>query len=225
MTTEVLYKKIYKILIISIAFSIVGFSFVYAVYLSSATIVDTKRTFYFLVSSSTHIEASAHDVTQMGGAGYLLEENEKEYVAISVYSSRNQAVAISTVLTNAPTKILIKEASKLYLKSVKQKRQMQTYKNAFLLLSNWIDFLEQEIKRLEKGATQQSCKRILQSLQKQFVVGNRYETVFPSFTQTCLMANESLSDILHSIVYVADLRYLLCELSDGYIRLSEEFSI
>ncbi|MBE7068858.1 MAG: hypothetical protein E7381_06130, partial [Clostridiales bacterium] len=224
MKTELFRKKIFKLCVIITSMITVAFSFLYAIYLSKVKTIDTSKSFYYLVSTSTHIEASAHGITQMGGAGYYIEEEGKIFVALSVYTSQLQAIEVQKSLKNTSTEILSQTSPKIYLKSRVDKNRIQAYKNAFSLLDNWIRFLEREIARLEGGATQQSSKRILLSLHKQFTFASKeYESAFLGFSKICRVADEKLSNILQSVVYLKDLRYVLCHLCDSYLRLSEEF--
>ena len=80
-------KKIYRWLL----WGILGVFFLstafYTVYIRKTVKIPLQRTFYFLVSTSTHIEAGTHFAAWNGGAGYLLQNGEREYVAYSVYLS------------------------------------------------------------------------------------------------------------------------------------------
>lgn len=226
MATGFFYKKIVKGGVCLFAFAWIVFSLGYAVYLSSATVVNTSKNFYFLVSSSAHIEVSAHQATQMGGAGYLFEQNGRESVALSVYCTKIEAVTVHANLKDGQTEILFLQSPKLYLKTRKQKQKKQVYKNAFCILSDCINFLDTEIDRLEKGATQQSSKRILAVLKDEFsFLQKEYQKDFAPFATVCKNAEENLACALAGVVYLEDLRYLLCDLSVSYIRLSEEFQI
>ena len=226
MTTEFFYKRICKIAALFINFSFLCFSFVYAAFLSSATVVDTARTFYFLVSPSTHLEVSAHNAAQIGGAGYLVHANGRDYAALSVYLTDTAATAVSTNLTDTPTQIIPLESNKLYLKTRRQKQQETVYKNAFSCLGDCIRVLDIEIARVEKGATQQSSKRILKTLKNTFAfLRKEYKNEFAAFADACQNAANTLSVLTQSTVYVEDLRYLQCELCVSYLRLSEDFRV
>ena len=226
MATGFFYKKICRGVACSLLLVWIALSLGYAVYLSSATVVDTSRNFYFLISSSTHIEVSTHQATQMGGAGYLLAYNGRETVVLSVYCTKTQAITVSAGLKDGQTEILFLQSPKLYLKTRKQKKQKNIYKDAFSILGSCMDFLDAEIARLEKGATQQSSKRILKDLKKQFsFLQKKHEKTFPSFATVCKNAEAGLACVLDGVVYLEDLRYLLCDLSVSYIRLSEEFCV
>ena len=186
MSTGFLYKKIGRGAVCFLAFALILFSFGYAWYLSSVIVVNTSKSFYFLISSSTHIEVSTHEATQMGGAGYLFEVNGREVVALSAYIDETEAVTVNAGLKDGQTEVLLLESSNLYLKTRKQKQSQSVYKNAFANLYGCIDILESEIGRLEKGATQQSSKRVLNALKKRFaVMGKEYENAFPSFKKVC----------------------------------------
>lgn len=226
MTTGFFYKRICKIATLCITFSFLCFSFAYAVFLSSATVVDTAKTFYFLVSPSTHLEASAHNAMQIGGAGYLLHANGRDYAALSVYLTDTAATAVSTNLTDTPTQIIALESNKLYLKTRRQKQKETVYKNAFSCLGDCIGILDEEIARVEGGATQQSSKRILKTLKNTFAfLSKEYKNGFAAFATVCQSAKNTISALTQATVYVEDLRYLQCELCVSYLRLSEAFYI
>ena len=226
MSTGFLYKKIGKGAVCFLAFALILFSFGYAWYLSSAIVVNTSKSFYFLISSSTHIEVSTHEATQMGGAGYLFEVNGREVVALSAYIDETEAVTVNAGLKDGQMEVLLLESSNLYLKTRKQKQKESVYKNAFANLYSCIDSLNGEIARLEKGATQQSSKRILKALKERFVImGKENEKQFPQFTKFCKNAEEQLTSSISGVVYLEDLRYLTCDLCLSYIRLSEEFCV
>ena len=226
MTTEFFYKRICKIATLCITVSFLCFSFAYAAFLSSATVVDTAKTFYFLVSPSTHLEVSAHNAAQIGGAGYLLHANGRDYAALSVYLTDTAAAAVSTNLTDTPTQIIPLESNKLYLKTRRQKQQETIYKNAFSCLVDCIRVLDIEISRVERGATQQSSKRILKTLENAFAfLSKEYKNGFAAFATVCKNAANRLSVFTQSTVYIEDLRYLQCELCVSYLRLSEDFRV
>ena len=226
MTTEFLYKRIGKIVTLFITFAFLCFSFVYAAFLSSATIVDTARTFYFLVSPSTHLQVSAHNAAQIGGAGYLIHASGRDYVAFSVYLTDTAASSVSNNLTDTPTHIIPLESNKLYLKTRRQKGKESVYKNAFSCLMDCIRILDMEIARVEGGATQQSSKRILKSMENTFAfLSKEYQNRFAAFATVCRDAANTLSTFTKSTVYIADLRYLQCALCISYLNLSEDFCL
>ncbi len=209
---------------VTVVFAVLGVYF-YTRYLKRATVAAVSQNYYFLVSESTHVEASTHEIQLNGGAGYLLEMTDREYVAISAYLSSEEANAVQESLTEE-TKICKLGVEKLYFKSKEDKRKAKQIIGAFETFENAIDLLTQETKRLEEGATQESSKRILETLKRQFLfLKKEYDVIFPSYANVCKKAAERLSELIAGTVYAKDLRYLQCTLCHSYVTLAQEFSV
>ena len=100
------------------------------------------------------------------------------------------------------------------------------YIGALRSLYGCMTVLEGCVARLEKGTTQESCKRLLMPLQRQFnFLSEKYASGYPSFSQLCKQTAHKLADLGTQTLYVKDLRYLLCELADNYTQLSAVFSL
>jgi len=205
--------------------SIMGYAWI----LSRAERVILRKNFYYVVSKSTHVEASTHEIMLDGGAGYLLETNDQEYVALAVYLKEDDGVAVSSAFANVdkPNVLLLTlKVDALYLKTRKQKENKATYVGAFSSLYGCIEVLEQEIRRMDEGATQRSSKRVLDILGRQLeYMAGRYEKSFTAFANVCKRAVQNLSEILSATVFVKDLRWVLCELCASYTRLAADFSL
>ena len=63
----------------------------YAFSLSKVKCVNFEGNAYFLVLEGAHLEAGAEFAKWQGGAGYLLEVDGAEYVAISVFLNKDSA--------------------------------------------------------------------------------------------------------------------------------------
>lgn len=219
--------KKYGIRIVSLlicVFFLFGFS--YANVLARMQKVEIEKSFYFLVSDSTHIEASTHTAKHQGGAGYLLSFKKQECVAYAVYFSENAGNAVKTALTEQGEKVRLMErkAETLYLKTRKEKERASTYQSAFNVLYDCMQVLNGEITRLEGGATQRSSKEIVGKLAGQFhYLSKEYEKSYSSFATLCRRVGEELSVIANDTIYAKDLRYALCELADGYLDLNSSF--
>ena len=152
-------------------------------------------------------------------------EKEREYVAISVYFSKTQAEIVQSNLS-MPSMVLEKTTENLYFKTKKQKQKAKRIIGAFSCLKSCIGVLNGEIERLESGATQQSSKRILSDLRRQFAyLAKEYQKDFVSYAFVCEKASAYLLEITDGTVYVGDLRYLLCALCNSFVDLSKEFSL
>ena len=202
--------------------------FVYAAYLSQVKTVWIRKSFYFLVSETEHIQASTHEIRLDGGAGYILQIEDKEYVAFSVYfdGEDGRSVQASMIENGENTTLLEVHLDKLYFKSCKEKKNSPLYQGALDCLYGCMEVLGLEIDRLDGGATQQSSFRTLGILLKQLrYLAMEYQTSYTACANLCESAVGQLSEILNGTVYTKDLRYLLCDLSSGYIRLSSAFSL
>ena len=198
----------------------------YAQFLSGVQSVDVTKNFYFLVLDSTHIEVSTHQTQTLGGAGFLLNENRQDYVVLSVYlkSDEGERVLDSVLQTAKNAKLVTIKSGNLYFKTLFDKQKADFYVGAFDTLYSLIEVLNNEISRLDKGATQESSKRILGIYQKQFTyLQKKYQEGFSAFSSVCGRASKELFKIMDGIVYAKDLRYLLCELCVAYTDLSKEF--
>ena len=183
-----------------------------------------QKSFYFLVSSSTHIQASTQFVEWSGGAGYLLEYSGCEQATFAVYLSEGDGLQVQAVLTEQDTKLVCMSVDCIYLYKKSDKQNRKSIQGAFQTLYNCCEVLEQIIDRFAKGGTQESGKRLLNTLQKQLsFLGEEYAKNFPQYADVCMKAAERISQLEEASVYLKDLRYLLCELCVSYVRLANSF--
>lgn len=200
----------------------------YAGVLSCVEAVGEARTFYFVVSNSTHVEVSAQVARLQGGAGYALTLNNGEWAAYSVYFSEQESQSVCQALAQQETEaeIVTLRANRLYFKNGYQKKRANEIVGALDTMYGCMQVLEREIARLEQGATQESSKRILQTLVKQFAYleKNNGDSV-SGLTDVCESVQTQLLQGIGDVVYVKDLRYVLCELSVAYVNLSRNFSL
>ena len=200
----------------------------YAYFLTGAQTVGLFKTFYFLVSPSTHIQASTYFISLDGGAGYTLRYHERDYVAYSVYFTQtaveNACAAVSA--TGEETEIVAVSVEKLYFKTRGEKNMAYTVQNAMECLYDYGVLLNAEIARLDNGATQESSKRLLSTLARQFAhAGREYEGNFVEFSNVGKEFAGKIGDIVKDVVLVKDLRLLLCELCVSYMHLAESFRL
>ncbi len=199
--------------------------YMYTRYLDRATVEAVSQNYYFLVSDSTHVEASTQEIILDGGAGYVLNAEGKEYVTVSSYLSSYEAETIQKSL-DKETRIIALGVENLYFKTKEEKKNTAKIKGAFQALADCIEVLSKETSRLEKGGTQESCKRILETLRKQFVfLAKEYKDVFLSYGQLCDKTVIELDKLLNNTIFVSDLRRLQCELCYSYVCLAENFSL
>ena len=82
------------------------------------------------------------------------------------------------------------------------------------------------IDRLEKGMTQEGCKRLLTPLEKEFLyLSKEYKESYPQFSAFCERVAQDLFLKGQDTIFVKDLRYLLCEVCVVWEELASEFSI
>ncbi|MBQ8229580.1 MAG: hypothetical protein IJZ32_02665 [Clostridia bacterium] len=211
----------------------VAASFTLGAVVLSARVMQTKtveigQNYYFLVSDGTHIQASAEFARLDGGAGYLLQYDGEDYVALSVYLDEQdgQTVQKSLAETGEKTKLLRVGVQTLYFQTKKEKKNANMYIGAFDCLQGCMSVLEECISRLEKGLTQEKCKRILSDLKKQFsFLSKDYGVQYAAFGSLCDDTAKRLETLLSDTVYAKDLRYLLCELVEKSVALASAFSV
>ncbi len=207
------------------AVGIIGFSVFYAWDITRAKKVSHQKNFYYLVREEENVEVSAEFAKLEGGAGYLLEEEEGQYVALSVYLNEEDAQAVLEGLqSEKAVRLLPKGIENLYFKG-KDKRKSTLYVNALRTLEGYMSVLNECIARLEKGETQENCKRILQILERQFAYAQEEYEGYPAFATSCGEWSDTLREMGEETVYVKDLRYLLCGQVERYLQLCESFSI
>ena len=228
MSADLFFGKRIQFLALFMAILCVFSALCYAFLLWRVETVALWKSFYYLVSPSTHIQASTHITVHNGGAGYLLQWQGGEYVALSVYIDKEAGVTVQSALfeTGEETLLLPITVDKLYLKTAKEKQNREKINGAFSSLYGCIQVVNEEIERLLDGATQQSSKRILRMLgaQLSFLHGE-YEIVFPKFSKICKAVEQELFLIVENTVYVKDLRHLMCTLCFSYADLSKNFSL
>ncbi len=228
MTTNFLMKSGWKWIVFAVTLGVTFGAFAYAKTLSTVETVALNAEFYYLVSEDMQMEAGAEFVRLDGGAGYLLTNGDEEYVALSVYlKERDGVTVLENLKNNGKTgRILGRKVDKLYLKTTEQKKQASLYQGAFQSLYGCMQVLEECIFRLEKGMTQESCKRLLNTLKKQVVyLEKEYEGEFEKCASVCKEAKTCLTEMVSNTVYLKDLRYLACFLAEEYVSLANVFSL
>ena len=182
------------------------------------------KKFYFLVSSSTHIQASTHFVEWSGGAGYLLDYDGCAQVVFSVYLQEQDSLQVQSALTDKQTDVLTVSVDSIYLYRKQDKAKKSSIKGAFQTLYNCCELLEKIIDRYAQGGTQESGKRLLKVLQEQLCfLSKEYTRKFPLYAEVCQKGADKISQLLETTIYLKDLRYLLCELCVSYVDLSNTF--
>lgn len=201
---------------------------VYAKNLSTVETVALNTDFYYLVSKETRVEVGAELIKLEGGAGYLLQENGVACVALNVYLRENDAKSVLNSIKSSEKSLSVKKraAQKLYLKTQTDKKNACIYKGAFDSLYGCMQVLENCAFRLEKGMTQESCKRILKKVKGQLeYLSEEYKNTFPDFSTLCENNVKVLETMLTDIVFLKDLRYALCAMAGNYVDLTERFKL
>ena len=189
--------------------------------------IQTSKDFYFLVDTSSHVEASTHGVQYVGGAGYLLEKDGGACVAYSVYVKEENALrAKETLLQDAKSVEAVKMTGGNMKIRRKDRHKANALQGAMESLYGNICLLEAEIARLEDGATQQSSARILAILERNFeYLATHYADVYNAYAKRCLESARILDEMQKEIIYAKDLRYLQCELCVAYGELTANYPL
>lgn len=217
MKTDFFWKNIIRCMVF-VAVVVAFVFFIFKNNVGGITTLETQKEFYYLASTSTHIEASTHNAQYLGGAGFALEYKDRTYVTYAVYTDSTVAERAFQSLKKQDEDVCV---LKIQAKQAKIPRENATaYKNAFHCLYAQIGLFNAEIARLEDGATQESTKRFLTIQQRQFSYMKReYEQSFPKFSTVCQDAVDQMERMKKQTVYVKDMRYLQCFLCDAYARL------
>ncbi len=227
MTTFFLRKKLWHALVGGISILLVVLSFGYSVFLSQIKVVPIYTSFYFLVTEELHVEAGAELIKLEGGAGYVLCLDGKEYAVSSVYlkKSDGESVCAAMLQCGKAVRILPIQIDNLYLKGSNKKKE-KVYTSALNLLKGCISLLQECVEYLDNGATQESIKRILLALRKQIVyISAQYNKKYAAFSRLCTQSARELQNIENDIIYASDLRYLSCQMVDGYLTLCRQFTL
>lgn len=202
-------------------------AFLYSCVLMNASSLPLRKNFYFLASESEHAQATAYFIQADGGAGYPLTVKGKDYVAISVYLDYSDGVrALESYSEREESTLITLGTEKLYFKTAAEKRSAKKAQGAFYSLLGCIEVLEKEIARLENGATQQSCGRILKELENQFrFLKEEYSGLFSEFSTVCAWAEGETSHLQTKIIYLKDLRFILCDLCFSFVKLSQAYAL
>lgn len=201
---------------------------VYLIQISNVKIIRLPQTFTFLTLQTDGIESCITQTKLDGGAGFLLKTRDGEKVALAVYLQEKDAILVKERLSKNLRflKIDKKQPSALYFKGFFQKQKAKAVYGAFVNLYTIIQGLESAQNQLSSGGTQENCKRQLSALSKYLhTLSQSYEMAFKHFSSVCEQAAKSFEQCQNGICYVQDLRYLLCQLCEEYVALSNEFKI
>ncbi len=198
----------------------------YASLITNAKRVDVNSHFYFLVTDDVKTEVGAEFAKLEGGAGYLLEHGGSEFVALAVYLEEGEGLTVQENLQKEGkiTSLLQKGVLALWFKGVKKKRA-NLYVNGLNTFKSYIYLLNETINRLDKGLTQERCKSLLNTQVKQYQYAKECYREYSALSDIFEKSAQQLFAILEEVVYLKDLRYLLCWQTEKYIGLCEEFSI
>ena len=134
----------------------------YAHRLDRAQTVALQNCFYYVVDASENVQAVSGFVDLQGGAAYCLETNNRQYVAYAVYLQKEDADAAlrSLSIKNDNVQVLSMPLTELVFTSAKEKQRADAVVGAFSCLYGCMQVLNQEVHRLDGGATQQSSRSI-----------------------------------------------------------------
>ncbi len=203
------------------------FCFLYALFLNRAKAVEIKTGFFYLVREETNVEVGAEFVKLEGGAGYLLRQNGKDYVVLSVYLQEKDALAVQANLSDGEeTQLLYAGVDTLYFKGEREKKNAAIFVGALEILREYMGVFDGAIGLLEDGRTQERVKRLLLPLSRQlFYLSREYAESYPDFSSVCQRYAKRIEEYCAEILFVGDLRYELCSLTADYLALAGAFSI
>ena len=228
MTVNFIYKRCIYYVGLALVFLSDVFSFFYAVVLSRVSVYTIDKAFYFLVLEDTKLEVASYEVKLDGGAGFLLNHENRDYVALSVYLSGEEGNKVyeSILRKYENAKIVKINSGKLYMKRDSEKKLAKKIQGGFNSLYGCIEVLEREISRLDKGATQQSSGRILSKIADNLLyLSKKYKNDFKEFSNVCKNSANALNKSVSGIIYAKELRHILCETCANFIKLSQEFPL
>lgn len=227
MSADIFLKnKLFRISGIVVSFFIFFFCIGYAFFLSRVNTVFVGKTFYFLTSTSQSVQANAYSIALDGGAGYVLQTNGRAYATLAVYLKETEADKVQRQLQKSgeETEIVKKEIDKLYLKHFKDRKNAKRIKGAVDCLYSYIQLLNGEIRRLEEGATQQSCARVLRNLSKQlYFFSKETQNVWADCAISCLKNAQDIDNIAKNTILLKDLRYMQCKMSEDFFKICKNF--
>ena len=221
MTTGKFFKKYATVCAVAFTVFITG----YAAFLSFATKISLEQELCFVAMGAESVETCVLDVTKNGGAGYLLDDGKDTLVALSVYFSKENAESVWVKNKDYydDLQTLSKPCDTLYLKTRAQKRNGEKIKTDFETVYESAVYLSDVVLSLDNGATQESVKRTANALREKLEIFAQI-CVTP-LKEPCEQAATGLKDATKGIVTSANLRYVLCQLCDGYARATASYCL
>ncbi len=218
-----LFSKLKYGLSVGLALIVIGGASVNAARLQRAERVSLPTQFYFLLSEETNAQSVAYFSRLEGGAGYLTENGR---VALAVYLTNEEGEQVRTDLAKRGERVsLVATPSPTLYFTGREKKCAQEYLAAIKLFEGYMQVLNGCITHLEKGMTQERCKEVLSALGNQLAYAEKEYGDYCAFAQTCRESREALSKIAEDVVYLKDLRYLLCWQAERHGELCQEFDI
>lgn len=199
----------------------------YGVYISRTIIVPYQASFYLLTYSKMNVEAGTQFVKLEGGAGYLWEIEGKEYVVAAIYKKRQEAEIVCLSLKGAgePYCVQSVDVENLYFKG-RDKKKRDMYISALNTFRGYIDVIMHCISNLDTGGTQERIKNVLSMACRQIQgLSKQYTEEYSSFVYLCYNIVELLQGVEEGVIYSSDLRYISCEMLNGYLELCNQFSL
>jgi len=199
----------------------------YTLYLKNRTVVPLGKEFYFLTVQAEGVEVSALEVQKDGGAGFLLPSKYGRKIALSVYFNQTdgEKVFVKNQEKYQNLSLVCVRCDSLYFggESVEERKAVLAALNT---LSEHISLLNELIERVENGQTQEASKRILGEISENFdYLTKLYRKKFPVLSKIYQRSGTKIQKQTADLVFAKDLRYVVCELSKGYIDFTEKYSV
>ena len=225
MSTDFIFKRIFSY---GMAFLFVFFLVCSTAYFQNAKKEYVALQYFYLVHEDVYTQAGAMNAYQEGGAAYLLRENGKDCLALSVYTNEQSAQAVLSAFSymDKEVRVIEKRVNELYFKTKKEKELSKLYTNGLQSFDECIHVLEECIFNLDKGLSQEKSGEILKILNRQLqYMGKRYRADFKRLSKACFKISEGLTAACGSVIMANDLRYLLCEMAEQCLLSAKEFSL
>ncbi len=221
MRTDFFYKNLRYVVGIVLAVLLIASIIFSTKACKNAQILPYEVEIYYLVTEDVHVQAGAEFVRLEGGAGYLLENKGKEYVVLNVYFAQSDAKSVQDALSALGRKTQVISLSENTVKSRDKQGylRLQKYIGALQSMYGCMNVFSQSIMLLEKGETQERVKEMLLKISAHLTYLSKIYGDYNRYAQVCVKTAENLTLYKNEILYVCDLRYILCDMAYEYMKL------
>lgn len=188
--------------------------------------ISFKTCFYFVCYSSEENAVSAaalsNSVTNMGGAGYVLEYGGEYYVTVSCYYNENDALRVQRSLLRRGLQcfVLTVEKDDYALKSGKSFKKQELYAGNLNTLYSLTELCYECANKLDTGEYNQTfAKSIISDIEK-CLNGLKYSNLTNCFSEEIKRLLSECSAANAGYVYSRNLRKLQIAIADTLININ-----